>query len=181
MGGQVPLEFGPVVQPGPGVQRGQRLVEQQQCRFDGQRPGQRHPLRLPAGELPGFAPGLLGQPHPVQPAGGQFAGAPPVYAVPAGPEGDVVQREQVRKQQVVLEHHAARATFGRRPVPRDRPVELLAGEGDMPGVQRSEAGKRTQRRPEPLRRAAAPAIPTRHLARVLPTLQPTRTDITKSY
>jgi hypothetical protein len=43
-------------------------------------------------------------------------------------------------------------------------------------------GRPTQKQqgsPEPLRRPTAPAIPTRHLARLLPTLPPTRTHLTK--
>ena len=34
-----------------GVERAERLVEQQHLRVDGERPGQRHPLPLAAGEL----------------------------------------------------------------------------------------------------------------------------------
>ena len=42
-----------------GVERAEGLVEQQHLRLDRQRPGQRHPLALAAGELVGVA---LGQP-----------------------------------------------------------------------------------------------------------------------
>ena len=72
--GEVAVQLGAGVQPGAGVQRGERFVEQQQRGVDGQRAGQRDPLGLPAGQLPGFAAGVLGQADPVEPAGGLFAG-----------------------------------------------------------------------------------------------------------
>ena len=39
-----------------GVERAERLVEQQHARLDGQRPGQRHPLALPPRKLPRTLP-----------------------------------------------------------------------------------------------------------------------------
>ena len=56
----------PQLQPHLGVQRGQRLVEQQHPRLDGQRAGQRDPLLLAAGQLVRVLAGLLGQPDHVQ-------------------------------------------------------------------------------------------------------------------
>ena len=53
-----------------GVQRGQRLVEQQHPRLDRQRPGQRDPLLLAAGELVRVLRAVLGQADQVE----QFAG-----------------------------------------------------------------------------------------------------------
>ena len=57
------------------VERGQRLVEQQQPRAYGERPGQRHPLPLPAGEGVGGSLAVAGEPdeleqlrHPARPA-----------------------------------------------------------------------------------------------------------------
>ena len=38
---------------GPDVERGERLVEQQHARVGGQRPSQRDPLGLPAGQVAG--------------------------------------------------------------------------------------------------------------------------------
>ena len=54
------------VAPREGVERGERLVEQQHFRLRHQRARDRHPLRLPAGELarPGF--GLVGEADPRQ-------------------------------------------------------------------------------------------------------------------
>ena len=59
-GGDVHLVVQPA-QPGPqilanlGVQRTERLVEQQHLRIDRERARQRHALTLPAGELVGIA------------------------------------------------------------------------------------------------------------------------------
>ena len=44
-----------------GVERAERLVEQQHLRLDGERPGERHPLALAAGELVRALLGPLGQ------------------------------------------------------------------------------------------------------------------------
>ena len=63
----------------------------------GQSPGQGDALGLPAGQLPGLFPGVVGEADPAEPVGGLPAGAAPVDAVAAGAEGDVVQRGQVRK------------------------------------------------------------------------------------
>ena len=49
-----------------GVERGQRLVQQQHLGLDGQGPGQRDPLLLPAGDLVRVAVRLLGQPDQLQ-------------------------------------------------------------------------------------------------------------------
>jgi len=59
-------QFGPYVEPRAGVQRRQRLVQQQQPRMGGQRAGQRDPLRLPAGQPPRLDGRVVGQPHPLQ-------------------------------------------------------------------------------------------------------------------
>ena len=61
----------------------------------------------------GLRPGVLGQADPVQPARRPAARAvAPVDAAAARAERDVVQRGQVREEQVVLEHHADRPALG---------------------------------------------------------------------
>ena len=50
--GQVSSQLAADQQPGPGVKRRQRLVQQEQPRLSRQRPSQRNPLRLTAGNLP---------------------------------------------------------------------------------------------------------------------------------
>jgi hypothetical protein len=89
-----------------GVQRGQRLVQQQQPGLDGQRPGQRDPLLLAAGQLVRVPPGLRGQADQLQQLTRALApAARPDLAHPQ-PEGHVIQRDHVREQAVALEHHA---------------------------------------------------------------------------
>ena len=46
-----PAQPAPQVLADLGVERAERLVEQQHLRVDGERAGQRHPLALAAGEL----------------------------------------------------------------------------------------------------------------------------------
>ena len=57
-----PPDLVPQLHPDLGVQGRQRFVEQQHLRFDGQRPGQRDPLLLAAGELVGVPVGLGARP-----------------------------------------------------------------------------------------------------------------------
>ena len=49
-----------------GVERRERLVEQQDLRLDRERPGQRHALLLPAGELMRIAAALVRQMHELE-------------------------------------------------------------------------------------------------------------------
>src|SRR5436305_713482 len=84
-------------------------------------------LRPPAGQLPGPAVGVCGEPDPGQPVGGLPAGGPAVDAVAARAERDVVQRGQVREPQVVLEHHTDPPLLGGCPHATVRPVEVTAG------------------------------------------------------
>ena len=72
--GQVRRELGPDVEAGSGVERGQRLVQQQHARAPGQRPGQCDPLCLAAGQLGRLAVGQVGQPEPRQPVIGRCRG-----------------------------------------------------------------------------------------------------------
>ncbi len=58
----------PQLLPHLGVERAERLVQQQHLRLDGQRPGQRHALPLPAGKLVRIAVGHALQLHQLQAA-----------------------------------------------------------------------------------------------------------------
>ncbi len=80
------------------VERGQRLVEQQQSGIGGQRPRQRDALGLTAGELTRLARRQPICVHFGQPALGELAGLGLADADRAGAEGDVFQRGQVREQ-----------------------------------------------------------------------------------
>ena len=110
---QVPAQLGADVQPGAGVERGERLVEQQQPRVGGQGAGQGDPLRLPAGQAPRAVRRRGRRARPgrasAAAAGAGLAGAAPRRAQA---EGDVLERGQVREEQVVLEHDADRPALG---------------------------------------------------------------------
>ena len=67
-----PADLVAQLHPDLGVERRQRLVEQQHRRRDGERPGQRHPLLLAAGQLVRVAAAAVAQPDQLQ----QLAGPP---------------------------------------------------------------------------------------------------------
>ena len=96
------------------VERGERLVEQQQPRLGGHRPRERDPLRLPARELARLhaAPSRRGRRVRASPSR-RVAPRPRPRAPAAEPERDVLEHGEVREQQVVLEHDADRAPLGR--------------------------------------------------------------------
>ncbi len=126
-------------QPHLGVQRGQRLVEQQDARLEGERAGERDALLLAAGHLVRVAAGVLRKADQLQ----QLLGAlgPLGLAGAAHPqtEGDVVGGGQVREQAVGLEHHAGVAL-----VRGDR-GDVLAVDQDLARVVLLEAGQDAQR------------------------------------
>ena len=98
------------------VERGHRLVEQQQPGVGGERAGHRDPLGLPAGELAGAPVGELGDADLLEPACGA-ARAPYGGAAPraARAEGDVVEHAQVREEQRVLGEQRDPPGVRRRP------------------------------------------------------------------
>ncbi len=87
------------------VEVGQRLVEQEHARLGGQRPRQRDPLLLPAGELPDAAQAVPLEIHqgerPVHPAV-EVGSTHPERLEPKRHVGADVE---VREERVVLEHH----------------------------------------------------------------------------
>ena len=85
------------------VERGQRLVEEQDGGVAGERPRERHPLALAAGEL-------------VRPRLPQVGDAePPEQVVHAGAAAvrDVLLHGHVREERVLLEHEPDGALLGR--------------------------------------------------------------------
>ena len=85
------------------VERGRRLVEQQDLRPAGKRPRERDPLALPARQLVRAGSGQMGDPEALQQGRRAFPSA----------EGDVLGNAEVREQRVVLEHVTDRALLGR--------------------------------------------------------------------
>ena len=128
------------VQPGAGVERRERLVEQQQLGLRGEGAGERDPLCLASAQLARLFPYVIGQTHPPQPLPGLLARFPARHAPAPGTEGHVVERGEVREEQVILEDHADPAVLGRFP------VEPGAVQRDVPVVEAGQPGQRAQRR-----------------------------------
>jgi hypothetical protein len=112
-----------------------RRISSQHPRFDGQRPGQRHPLLLSARHLVGVLAGVLGQTDQLQ----QFASAGATIGTGAATqpqaERDVVDGAHGREQAVGLEDHPHVAFVGRHP--RD----VLAVDQHGAAVRLVEAGE----------------------------------------
>jgi hypothetical protein len=136
-GGAEPLLQGPdllaQLQANLGVQRGQRLVEQQHPGLDRERPGQRDTLLLAARELVRVLLGLAGQAHHVEQFAGPVAPLRGARLAHPQPEAHVVQRGHVREQAVALEHHAHVTPGGRHR------GNVLAVDEDLARVGRLEA------------------------------------------
>ena len=142
-GGEVPAEVATDVDPGAGVEGREWFVEQQRGRVGGKRPSEGNPLRLTARERAGLGIGLGGDADLGEQVGGDGTGLACGAALRPRSEGDVVERRQVREQQMVLVDDAEAATLlgnegGRRPVEGD-PVEV-----DGAGVDGEAAGDRSQ-------------------------------------
>jgi hypothetical protein len=121
-----------------GVQCGQWLVEQQHPGLDRQRPGQRDPLLLAAGDLVRVAARGLGQPDQLQQLQGPRPAAGRRGAADPQAESDVVGHGEVGEQAECLEHHAHAAPVGR--VAGDvGPADVHAA-----GVGHLEAGEHPQ-------------------------------------
>ena len=131
----------------PDVEGGQRLVEQQQPGLGGQRPGDRDPLRLAAGQLRGPAVGRgRSTPSRASQSRGRPLGVPAGGSAAARAERDVVQRAQVREQQVAPGRPSRRRGAGPRRPARRRAVPGLAVADDPALVERHEPGERPQQR-----------------------------------
>ena len=124
-----------------GIQRGEWLVEQQQARLRDQCPGQRHALGLPAGQTPRPTRCELAEADPIEPIAGCSASLSTVGTARAKTERDVVERTQVREEQVVLEHHGDRPAFRRDVRPPRWIIEHPPVEPDGTGAEGSQAGE----------------------------------------
>ncbi len=130
------------VAPHLGVERAERLVEQQHPGLDGERPGERDPLALAARELRGIALAEAVESHEVEQvphSAVDLARRRPLAARPyTQPIGDVVGHGHVTKQGVVLEHEAD-ATAAHR-----NARGVLVAEQDAPGARHLQAGDEAQ-------------------------------------
>ena len=107
-----PLDLDLHVEPQILVERGERLVEQQELGLEDKRARQRHALLLAAGELARIAAGKRLHLHGVQHLEGLLAPRLPGHAPRGQPIGDVLGDAHMREQRVVLEHDADLAPFG---------------------------------------------------------------------
>src|SRR5262249_38622527 len=104
-----------------GVERAGRLVGEQQTPLADDRPCDRDPLALAAGELVRVAIGALGDAELLQGPQPRGPGARRADAVELEREGDVLERRQTRKEVEVLEDVAD------RPAPQLRAVRAREG------------------------------------------------------
>ena len=130
-----------------GVERAERLVEEQHLGIGRQCADQRDALLLPAGELGGVAIRLLFQPHEAEQFHHAVADLLLGRLADAQPEGDVLEHGHVPEEGVVLEHEPDVAVAGR--VPGDVVVleQHGAGVGNLqPGDDAEQGGLARSRR-----------------------------------
>ena len=131
-----------------GVERAERLVEQQHPRLDRERAGERHALALAAGELGRVALGEAGEPDDPQQLVDARLDLVLGLLADRQAEADVVAHRHVLERRVVLEDEADLALL-RRDV-----GDVLAADHDVAGVGVLEAADDPQQRR--LARAARP-------------------------
>ena len=132
-------DFGTGFDPQLRVEIGQRLVHQDERRLDDDRPRDGDALLLTAGELTGQLVLLARELHHLERLGyasSDFAGRDAAHAQA---EADVLLDRHVRKQRVVLEHHAEAALLGRQR------VDPGVVEHDRPAGKRQQAGDAVER------------------------------------
>src|SRR5262245_17524538 len=127
-----------------GIERAERLIEQQQRRLDGERTRQRHALTLAAGELRWIAfvePLELDQlQQPMHALGERRLIWPCTSRLHLEAESDVLEHGHVAEERVVLEDEADLA------LSRAQVGNILAAEADGPGIGEIEAGDDAQQR-----------------------------------
>ena len=136
-----------------GVERAERLVEQQDARLDRERAGQRDALALAAGQLARVAAGQPVELHQIQQFLDPRADRGLVLADRARlhpqAERDVLEHRHVAEQRVMLKHEADMALAG---AVRQRVLAVernLAGVGPVqPGDDPQQRGLARARRPE---------------------------------
>lgn len=144
-----PGEFGEHLGPQPGVQRRQRLVEQQHLGPDRQRPRDGDALLLATGQLPGTAPRVRPHPGQLQRLTDPLPDLGLIGAARLQPERHVVLDPHMREQRVLLDDHpdappvrryVGHVPFAEEHPPRRRPHEPGDGpqRGRLPGPGRSE-------------------------------------------
>jgi hypothetical protein len=126
--------------PELGVEIGQGLVHQQQFGLDDDRAGEADALLLAAGELRRETLRERAETHAVERRGDLARDLILADAARPQPVGDVVEDRHMRKDGVVLEHHAEVATMRRLGIDR------AAADAHRPGILMQEAGDDAQQR-----------------------------------
>ena len=148
--GEVALELGLHVEAGARVEGRERLVEQQQRRVAGERPGERDPLRLPAGQV-GRSARAPGRRCRAAPARWSAAERARRATQPAGArrERHVVAHAEVGEEPVVLEDETHGAPRRLDEDPAVGVVERRAAQDDAAGRHRGQARHRPEQRALP--------------------------------
>ena len=116
------------VEPEVAVERGERLVEQQDRGLDGERAGERHPLLLAARQLARQALAEAAELDDVEEARDAGLDLGPAHAAGAQAVSHVFHHGHVREERVVLEDDADVALVGRQMIDR-RAVDPHASGG----------------------------------------------------
>ena len=122
------------------IQIGKRLVQQQQARLRGQRPRQRHPLLLAAGQFMRVALRQAIQANQRQHARHLRRAGVARQRIQA--KADIAGHGQVREQTIILKHHADLALV-RRGVQAGVGQQLAINQ-DAPAAERLKAGNAAQ-------------------------------------
>ena len=128
------------------VERGEGLVEEDDLGPDGECPGERDPLLLPARELVGVAPAVPGQPHQLE----ELVDPAAAIRAPGQAEGHVAPDAEMREQRALLGDVPDAAPLARHEATAGVVDQVLADE-DLSVVGPFEAGHDPQQR-----RLAAP-------------------------
>src|SRR5439155_24340673 len=130
------------------VERAERLVEEEHARLADEGPGERHPLPLPARELPRLAilePFQLDEAQHLEHTPADRAA---LHALAPEPERDVLEDREVREERVALEDRVDVT-----PV-RRQPRHVAVAEQDRPLARLLEPPDHPERRPLPAARRA---------------------------
>ena len=133
-------DLGTHVDPELRVQVRQRLVHEERLRVAHQRPTQRDPLALPAGQLARLAVEQTVQLEAPRRLLHLRPHLGPRHLARLEPEGEVPVHRHLRVERIVLEHHRHVAPA------RRQPLHLAAADGDAPRAHGLEAGQQPQRR-----------------------------------
>ena len=109
-----PLQLGAHLDAQERIERGERLVEQENARLRDQRAGKRDALLLPAGQLRRQPRGVWLHVHEAEHVHRLGVALRPSDAAHLQREGHIVDRGQMRKQRVALEHHRGAARLRRQ-------------------------------------------------------------------